>query len=1593
MKISTILRPNSWSVVTWVAAICVGGLMLRAETPIDIEAGMDRGVPPQLAGPSFAVARAQEYVPLATNQPAAPLGGILADWTFEEGTSGQPATGMIDVSGLNHHATKLFGQPVWTNSPPGSQGAISLYLPPGVVFGSGFGAAEAPEFNLTNQFTLEAAITPGEMNRDAFRAIIIRTDQATLVWPFSLAYRSDPPTVFFGIASAPNVIASVTAPFPLDGRSHHIAGVYSNQVLQVFIDGSLRATTLSDITPDPRSKDGVFVGVNNIGGFWFHGSLERIRISNQALRPEEFFTAGSFTHIKPVTNDLWDVANGSVVTGTSGLWPGYDARDAFGGSYSTRESEDVVFEDVTNPHYVHSLEWRTPTPVTIDHFRIFAAGDGVEYLNEREFRAFRLWAKMPGSTNYNLELYSYEPQHPYTWVDPITQLLVDVTIPPVTAQEFRAEFDNYLAGRGYDGPRIIELDGFGPAQTNINDGIPATWRLQNFGPQWADDARAAAVADPDGDGAINQREYLDGTDPLNPQSIRRVPTRVSTYAGTTVQGGKDGFRTNATFFSPGQLTQDPVGRIWVVETVDNGSWEAGYGAHRIRIIDAGGFVSTYAGGEEAGKIDGSHEQARFRCPTEVVFDHLGNAFLTDRSNFQVREISSSGWISTFAGSTRGRKDGIGGQAQFDMVLGLAIDAGDNLYVCDFGNSILRKITPQGEVTTFAGGVRGDRDGQRLEANLDSPSDIARGSDGTLYISDWLPGKLKKIAIDGVVSTVASGIPYIETVALDAEGNVYVTSPTPTTIIKFDANGREVWRLQPTAGYSDGPISGAQIGRLGSGPLFLQDGSFLISDNQNACIRRIATGPAPLVTINAPSGEYPQPIMVQIQSPIPAAEIFYTLNGEEPTPAASRYQGPLNLNGTVELRARAFVQGTPVSEITAASYTTPKSLQIVYWTNQVAVTSIAGTGQQGFADGTNAAFHSPNGIAVDRLGYVYVADTHNHRIRRISPDGWVSTFAGSGVPGLSPGYGIQAQFNLPIGLCIGNQGFIYVADAGNNCIRLIQPDGLVTTLAGNGQAGYRDGVGTNAQFRFPNDLCADAAGNVYVTEFDNHTVRRIRVDGTVETWVGDGIPGFVDGPRQTARLNQPSGIAIDRKGNLFVSEYGNQRIRFVGTDGQVLSAAGDGTAGYRDAQGREAQLNHPDGLAVDQVGRVYFADFENHAVRVRDTDGMVYTVAGDGIAGDSNAGTNTRFFNPAGLTMDLDGNLYVADWTGERMRKIILSEPGNLIIAQRVLPASCSPGKAFTVSIEVKPSANVTVYALEEVPPTGWSAYVDGRQTAVWDWQNRKFKFGPYFDHEPRTLTYTLICPENETAAREVYGQVSADGILLDITGDSILQPVVAHPADGNPLDWRISLQELTAYSAAWKRGQIWASPPNPIPMSYVTRAAFLWQEGERYQVDVQITNAPNWWVVEASFPGALAPTVGSTSLGRFNPRNSGAIVMRLLPAQYQTGQATEVVLQVNPPPFTRAYAVEEQVPPGWTVKAASDDGCYDPGSDLIKWGPFLDHSPRNLSYTLAPPKGTSGLAKFVGTVSCDGNVTSVNGSRILRPASITPKKPSLIKAE
>lgn len=387
-----------------------------------------------------------------------------------------------------------------------------------------------------------------------------------------------------------------------------------------------------------------------------------------------------------------------------------------------------------------------------------------------------------------------------------------------------------------------------------------------------------------------------------------------------------------------------------------------------------------------------------------------------------------------------------------------------------------------------------------------------------------------------------------------------------------------------------------------------------------------------------------------------------------------------------------------------------------------ISTIAGNGTSGFSgDGTSATIaqlNSPAGVAVDGSGNVYIADQNNARIRKVNSSGIISTFAGTGI-GLSTGDGgaaTAADIGNPGGVATDGLGNVYIVDVTNHCVRKVNTSGTISTIAGTGTAGYNgDGINaTTAQLNYPSNVAIDGSGNVYIADGNNHRIRKINSSGIISTFAGSGSSGLGNGgPATAAQLYIPFGVAVDGSGNVYISDVaaGNNLVRKVNTSGIINAFAGTGTSGFSgDGGAATAAEISPNGISVDGSSNVYIADGLGH-IRKVNSAGIISSVAGNGTngyIGDGMAATASELNNPNDVKVDGSGNLYIADFTNNRIRKVTLSsisagvrqvtESNNEIV---LLP---NPNTGtFTIKGSLNSTADETV-SLEIINMLGQAVY-------------------------------------------------------------------------------------------------------------------------------------------------------------------------------------------------------------------------------------------------------------------------------------------------
>ncbi len=659
---------------------------------------------------------------------------------------------------------------------------------------------------------------------------------------------------------------------------------------------------------------------------------------------------------------------------------------------------------------------------------------------------------------------------------------------------------------------------------------------------------------------------------------------ISARAGVGLGDGGPG--TAATLHAPERVAVDSAGNVYVADD----------GAYRVRKITPAGLISTFAGnGSDGSTGDGGAATAASVTPASVAVDSAGNLYIADSAASRVRKVSAAtGIITTVAGNGSSTFSGDGGPAISAGVdpAGVAVDSAGNVYIADSSNQRVRKIAAAtGVITTVAGngsdGFAGDG-GPATSASLSYPSDVALDAAGNLYVADSGNHRIRKVVpVTGVITTVAgSGVDGFSgdgaaatlarlsspmSLALDAQGNLYIADTFNHRVRRVAAATGLIATVagNGTNGFSgDGGAASAARLSYPVGVAIDSGGNVHIADWGNRRVRRVSATGVIATTAGVGIGD----------------------------------NGPATGAGVYSPRGVAF---DTAGNLYYADYYLDRIRRI---DGAGTITTIAGPGSDYFCgDGgpaTSACLYRPIGIAA-HSGSIYIADYGNHRIRKVASDGTITTVAGNGEQAFAGdgGAATSAKLNRPQAVAMGPDGSLYIADTANYRVRRVSTGGVITTFAGNGTRGFSGdgGPATSARLDWPSGIVLDPAGNLYIADGFSHRVRKVAAGTNVITTVaGNGTPGFLgDGGAATdAQLNYVTGVALDAQGNLYIADNGNNRIRRVqASTGVITTLAGTGSA-TASGNGGPATIAGLSAwhLALDSAGNLHFSDYENAAVR-------------------------------------------------------------------------------------------------------------------------------------------------------------------------------------------------------------------------------------------------------------------------------------------------------------------------------------------------------------------------------------------------------------
>jgi uncharacterized protein (TIGR03437 family) len=701
-----------------------------------------------------------------------------------------------------------------------------------------------------------------------------------------------------------------------------------------------------------------------------------------------------------------------------------------------------------------------------------------------------------------------------------------------------------------------------------------------------------------------------------------------------------------------------------------------------------GIITTVAGSQWVFRGDGGlATDVPLGFTKAVAVDASGNIFASDVSNCLVAKIAPSGTLRLVAGNGICDYSGEGGPAtaaSLNEPAGVALDAAGNLYIAELHR--IRKLSATGTITTVAGsslvGYSGDG-GPATRASLYVPNGVAVDAAGNLYIADTLNQRIRKVTPGGIITTVAG-------------------------------NGQE--------GYSGdgGPATAASLD-WPHGVAADAAGNLYIADTRNNRIRKV-TPPGIISTAAGGGSAFPgdggpatgaslsEPLGVAVDSGrnLYIAETFsYRIRKVAPDGTITTFpgtgqEGYSSDSGPATGASLGETNGVAVDSAGNLYIADTSNYRIVKVTGGGVVATVAGNGQFRYSgDGEPAiaaSLNGPSGVSLDSAGNLYIADYRNARIRKVSPAGLITTVAGNGDKKGEPVDGVPAtaaSLHGPWGVAVSPDGNLYIGDSSACLVRMVTPAGIITTVAGSWPGYSGDGgPATAASLRGPTGVAMDPAGNLYIADTFNHRIRKVTPAGIITTVAGNGQQGYSGdgGPATAASLYNPEGLALDAAGNLYIADTFNLRVRMVSATGTITTVAGDGKLRYSGDGGpaTSASLMYPGGLALDAAGNLYIADASNYRVRKVTAAGSITTVAGDGkprYSGDGGPATAASLYAPSGVAVDSAGNLYIADAGNNRIRAVPVAAPA-FSVSPRTLAFSGPSGLAGAASQQVALSSTV-----------------------------------------------------------------------------------------------------------------------------------------------------------------------------------------------------------------------------------------------------------------------------------------------------------------
>ncbi len=700
-------------------------------------------------------------------------------------------------------------------------------------------------------------------------------------------------------------------------------------------------------------------------------------------------------------------------------------------------------------------------------------------------------------------------------------------------------------------------------------------------------------------------------------------------------------------------------------------------------VSAQNLITVAGNGQMSfGGNGGPASTAAFNGPTGIFFDpNSATLFVCDANNNVVRTIDPTAFVRPYAGNGFNAGTGSGGYAgdgnpaqgaELYIPQGILRNQAGNTYFADAGNHVVRKVDPSGIITTIAGtGTSGSGgDGSAATAaTLNFPVGVAIDTSGNLYISDYNANVIRKIDVSGIITTIAGtgtagyNGDGIAATAAQLDQPTHIVTSAHGDLYVTDASNHRIRRINLTTGIISTAVG---TGLPGNG-----------GDN----------GPATIAQINIPRG-------ITIDH---SGNLYFTDVGENVIRKVNIPTGTITAFAGIAGPPGYTGDGGPA---TAATLNVPDGITSdsagnVFFCDRLSkvvrrvltdgtISTVAGNDHDLFCgDGgpaTEAELDSPMASAFDAAGNLYIADYGNNCVRVVHSSGGISTFAGDALAtaGFSGdgGPATAAKLDHPKGVAVDAAGNVYISDAGNSCIRIVHTSGNISTYAGTPlTAGYSGDGGSalSAHMSDPTGLAIDSVGNLYVSDAGNHALRVVHTSGGISGLAGNGIAGSGGdgGAAASAQLVYPMGLAFDASGNLYVADSGDARVRIIHTSGNIDAFAGTGTPGFSGDGGSaaSAQLRAPMGVVVDDTGNVHISDGSDARVRIVHTSGNISSLVGTGVPGFNGDGPvgSAQVNMPVGLSKDQTGRIYVTDRNNDRVRRFV----GNGGLAVKTVSATAN----------------------------------------------------------------------------------------------------------------------------------------------------------------------------------------------------------------------------------------------------------------------------------------------------------------------------------